>query len=78
MTAGSVSQPNQNGTVNALTFRHMKCTPRGHSRSHEAQEEGSMCRVLTLCVGLLTFGSFWHTSTAAADPIPITSGTDCC
>lgn len=34
-----------------------------------------MCRALTLCVGLLTFGSFWHTSTAAADPIPITSGT---
>jgi PEP-CTERM motif len=34
-----------------------------------------MGRVLTLCVGLLTFGSFWHTSTAAADPILITSGT---
>ena len=34
-----------------------------------------MCRVLTLCVGLLTFGSLWHASTAAADPLPITSGT---
>lgn len=34
-----------------------------------------MCRVLTLCVGLLAFGSFWHTSTAAAEPILITSGT---